>query len=53
MDANDDFEVFEDAAVLDLGVDGIVADGPGIAAAGGSDNTGVDDAEADSIDDAP
>ena len=29
MDASDDFEVFAEAAVLDLGVEGIVADGPG------------------------
>ena len=35
------------------GVDGIVADGPGLAAAGGSDNTGADDAEVESIDDTP
>ena len=41
MDASVDSEVFEEAAVLDLGVGGIVADGPGLAAAGGSDNTGA------------
>ena len=41
MDASDDFEVFAEAAVLDLGVEGIVADGPGLAAAGGSDDTGA------------
>ena len=41
MDASADSEVFEEAAVLDLGVGGIVADGPGLAAAGGSDNTGA------------
>ena len=35
MDTSNDFEVFDEAAVLGLGVDGIVADGPGLAAAGG------------------
>ena len=41
MDASDDFAVFEEAAVLDLGVDGIVANGPGLAAAGGGVATRV------------
>ena len=40
MATSEDFEIFEETAVLDLGVDGLVADGPGLAAAGESDNTG-------------
>ena len=35
MDSSDDFEVFEETAVLGLGVGGVVADGPGLATAGG------------------
>ena len=41
MDSSDDFEFFQETAVLDLGAGSIVADGPGLAAAGGNDNTGT------------